>query len=137
MIFPKADIPVLQLSLKKNLDPKEHFELGIALRELRNDDILIIGSGFLTHNMNLLFSKSIDCENFAKWCKEKIILPKNQRDQFFINWKNAPGAEIAHPREEHLIPLHVVLGSTFENDKTSIIYDEMINSFSMTSFMFG
>ena len=134
--YPEADIPILQLSLKNNLDPQYHLNLGKALRKLRYENILIIGSGFLTHNLRLLSRNSLDCENFVKSAKKSIMLPKSERDLNFLNWRSMPGAEIAHPREEHLIPLHVILGLADEDDTPLIVYDEMIQSFSMTSFMF-
>lgn len=118
IMYPDADIPCVQLSLLKNLDPDEHIELGKALTGLQEENILIIGSGFSFHNMRAFFSPSTEAidsmnESFEQWLIETCsspVLNENEREERLINWERAPAARFCHPREEHLLPLHVCYG---------------------------
>lgn len=117
LMFPEARIPCIQLSLLKNLDPQMHIALGRALTSLRNRNILIIGSGMSFHNLKTFFSNTIgsnhEDEVFDRWlvetCTDWSISPK-EREQRLIEWEKAPFARFCHPREEHLLPLHVCYG---------------------------
>ncbi|MGD9659954.1 MAG: class III extradiol ring-cleavage dioxygenase [Porticoccaceae bacterium] len=119
MLFPKANIPCLQLSLKNTLDPEEHIRLGNGLAALKNDDILVIGSGFSFHNLKAFFNpptpQGIEHNNaFDHWLTTLLANPdisEPERSRQLINWQRAPGARFCHPREEHLIPLHVCYGA--------------------------
>ena len=117
IMFPDADIPCVQLSLLNSLDPKTHIQIGKALSELRNDNILIIGSGFSFHNMKAFF-QTMDTpdqknEKFEHWlidtCTNNVITA-NEREEKLETWADAPFARYCHPREEHLLPLHVCYG---------------------------
>lgn len=116
LLFPDADIPCLQLSLIKGLDPAAHLVLGKALRWLRDNNVMIIGSGFSFHNMNEFFtagSEQADELNqaFEHWLSATLTLPDTrEREQRLMLWSQAPGARFCHPREEHLMPLHVCAG---------------------------
>jgi 4,5-DOPA dioxygenase extradiol len=113
LLFPDADIPCIQLSLIKGLDPATHLALGKALRWLREQNVMIIGSGFSFHNMREFFgsgSAQADELNmaFERWLSETVTLSdRAQCEQRLLNWPQAPGARFCHPREEHLLPLHV------------------------------
>lgn len=117
IMFPDASIPCVQLSLLSSLDPKEHIRIGKALSELRNENLLIIGSGFSFHNMRAFFqsngSPDDKNENFECWlintCTSNNI-PENERERKLEQWHDAPFARYCHPREEHLLPLHVCYG---------------------------
>jgi 4,5-DOPA dioxygenase extradiol len=117
LMYPEADIPCLQLSLVRGLDPARHLALGAALRGLKQEDILVIGSGFSFHNM-AAFSwragRSEDGANdvFQDWLIETCTgsLPQPDRERRLIRWEEAPSARYCHPREEHLLPLHVCVG---------------------------
>lgn len=117
LLFPQADIPCLQLSLIKGLDPAAHLALGAALRWLREQNVMIIGSGFSFHNMQEFFgagSAQADALNqaFEHWLSETLEPPDAaQREQRLLQWTQAPGARFCHPREEHLMPLHVCLSA--------------------------
>ncbi len=124
LMYPDADIPCLQLSLLKNLDPESHINLGEALSELRNRNILVVGSGLSFHNMRALFSFSKESQNQAMQFNSWLINMFRDENQSYenkkealINWKNAPGALFCHPREEHLLPLHVCFGLCKENSE--------------------
>jgi aromatic ring-opening dioxygenase catalytic subunit (LigB family) len=117
LMYPQADIPSIQLSLLRGLDPAAHIALGKALRELLTENILVIGSGFSFHNLNAFFGGTAgapDAANdaFQEWLIETCAgtLSRAEREQRLIAWERAPSARYCHPREEHLLPLHVCLG---------------------------
>ena len=114
LMYPEADIPSVQLSLVKGLDAQTHIELGKALRPLLDEDVLIIGSGFSFHNMReftMSADEEIDQRNddFQNRLIEICTVDANQADReaFLADWESAPNARYCHPREEHLLPLHV------------------------------
>jgi len=117
MMYPAADIPSIQLSLVSGLDTFTHLALGKALRPLMNENILVIGSGFSFHNLRA-FSfdgrDELDPRNdaFQDWLIEVSTGPLTQedRERQLQDWEGAPNARYCHPREEHLIPLHVCSG---------------------------
>lgn len=118
IMYPDADIPSVQLSLASNLDPTLHLHMGRALRELSEDNLLVIGSGFSFHNMKAFFAPETEQakamnESFENWllstCSDTAIDEK-ARERRLAAWKEAPGAGFCHPREEHLLPLHVCYG---------------------------
>jgi len=118
LMYPQADIPVVQLSLMKNLDPAAHIALGEALAPLREQGVLILGSGMSFHNMQAFFSGEATTpaksERFDQWLTETLTgstFTNDERKARLIDWKNAPEARFCHPREEHLLPLHVCFGA--------------------------
>jgi len=118
LMYPDADIPCLQLSLLHNLDPAAHIDIGQALSRLHRDGVLIIGSGFSFHNLRA-FRTPVTPETramneaFEAWlidsCSDSS-LDESERQQRLVAWTSAPGARFCHPREEHLLPLHVCYG---------------------------
>jgi len=118
IMYPKANIPCIQLSLVKGLDPEEHIKMGNALSTLKNENILILGSGFSFHNLRSLLTgnqNDTDSQNeeFEDWLNHTCTshdLSEDQREQKLIEWHKAPHARHCHPREEHLLPLHVCYG---------------------------
>jgi aromatic ring-opening dioxygenase catalytic subunit (LigB family) len=118
IMFPAADIPCVQLSLLKSLNPSEHILLGQALQNLNHDNLLVIGSGFSFHNIPEFFkpiNKESKAQNeaFEAWLIETCSNPnisEKEREQRLIDWQQAPAARYCHPREEHLLPLHVCYG---------------------------
>ncbi len=120
LMYPDADIPCVQLSLLSSLDPEKHIAIGAALSELAKDNILVLGSGFSFHNLRALMRgdpSALDPENeaFEAWLTETCTSPElNEaaRMQRLVAWKQAPAARYCHPREEHLLPLHVCYGVT-------------------------
>jgi len=114
-MFPDADIPVLQVSMP-SLDPRVLFELGRKLAPLRDDGVLIIGSGFTTHNLALArFGDTTGSapewgHEFDAWAKQAV--ESGDVDAILDFEHRAPAARIAHPRTEHFAPLFVSLGAT-------------------------
>lgn len=117
LMFPDADVPVLQLSLLQNLDAGEHLRLGRALAPLRDEGVLIVGSGMSYHNMRGYGDpRSLPVsEAFDHWLAETVALPEAERSARLADWAraSAPAGRLAHPprAEEHLLPLHVVAGA--------------------------
>lgn len=119
IMVPEADIPCVQLSLVDTLDPFAHIEIGRALRTLNNDNILLIGSGFSFHNMKAFFQPETHASrelnhSFEEWLLETCCntgYSEDEREQLLVHWADAPGARYCHPREEHLLPLHVCYGT--------------------------
>ena len=118
IMYPAADIPCIQISLVEGLDAAEHVRIGKAIRDLKTDNLLILGSGFSFHNMQALMShkgSQIDSRNqaFEAWLAETCSAPElsdKERESRLINWEMAPHASYCHPRAEHLLPLQVCYG---------------------------
>jgi aromatic ring-opening dioxygenase catalytic subunit (LigB family) len=108
---PDADIPVVQLSLRADLDPEAHLAVGRALAPLRDEGVLIVGSGMSWHNMRG-FTPAFTAKSqaFDAWLGEAIADP-TRRDEAIRHWDQGPYAREAHPREEHLAPLFVAAGA--------------------------
>jgi aromatic ring-opening dioxygenase catalytic subunit (LigB family) len=111
LVTPAADIPVVQLSLRADLDPSAHLAGGRALRALRDEGVLIVGSGMSWHNMRG-FSPAFTARSaaFDAWIENAVLDPA-RRDAALTDWAAAPHAREAHPREEHLLPLMVAAGA--------------------------
>jgi len=131
LMYPEADIPCLQLSLLSSLDPKAHLELGEALSRLAEQDILIVGSGFSFHNMQAFDwsgAKARDRRNdeFQDWLIDDCTGDHTQQDRKdrLISWAEAPSARYCHPREEHLLPLHVCMG--IAGGPAELVFDDYI-----------
>lgn len=131
LMYPQSDIPALQLSLLHGLDPAQHIALGQALRPLLPENILVIGSGFSFHNMRAFSWQGLNTpdpanEAFQNWLIEVCAgpMPQPEREQRLLEWEKAPSARYCHPREEHLLPLHVCLGMA--NKPAELIFDDYI-----------
>ena len=131
IMYPQADIPSLQISLIRGLDSLAHVAIGNAIRELMQENILVIGSGFSFHNMGAFTwqeSAEGDPANdaFQNWLIDVVAgLPsQEERVNQMVAWEKAPSARYCHPREEHLLPLHVCLGMA--NKSAELIFDDFI-----------
>ncbi|HTJ81718.1 MAG TPA: class III extradiol ring-cleavage dioxygenase [Polyangiaceae bacterium] len=112
LTFPDADVPTVQLSLERGLDPKRHLAMGRALAPLRDEGVFIVGSGMSYHNMRGFGGPGARAsEAFDAWLTAAATAPSGERDEKLIHWDRAPAARESHPREEHLLPLHVVAGA--------------------------
>lgn len=118
IMYPAADIPCVQLSLLQSMDPAAHVRIGKALSPLRRENVLILGSGFSFHNLKAFFAPTngtpdLKNEAFEEWLIDSCTSPNlsaEERETRLIRWREAPFASYCHPREEHLLPLHVCLG---------------------------
>ncbi|MCP8686439.1 DODA-type extradiol aromatic ring-opening family dioxygenase [Marinobacterium sedimentorum] len=140
LAIPDADIPVVQLSLRAGLDPAEHLALGKALAPLRDEGVLIIGSGMSFHNMQRLRQggdrTDPDSIRFDHWLAETVALSQAEREQRLVNWAQAPGGRASHPAEEHLLPLHVIAGAAGEDPGQKVFEDRVMGSV-QSAFIFG
>ncbi|RAK62304.1 DODA-type extradiol aromatic ring-opening family dioxygenase [Phenylobacterium kunshanense] len=133
---PDADIPVVQLSLRADLDPTAHLEAGRALRPLRDEGVLIVGSGMSWHNMRG-FSPAFTerSATFDAWLEAAIRRPLG-REQALASWTDAPFARDAHPREEHLLPLMVAAGAA-TGDPATVAFRDTVMDVVVSAIEFG
>jgi len=117
LAFPRAELPTVQLSLKKGLDPAEHWALGRALAPLRDEGVFIVGSGMSFHNLRAFGRPEMReiSEAFDAWLCEAGQAESSQRKERLLAWADAPKARQVHPREEHLLPLMVIAGAAAED----------------------
>lgn len=140
VIYPAADVPVVQVSLQHDLDPRRHLALGRALTPLRREGVLIIGSGQSYHNMRR-FGKAARAPSaaFDQWLQDTLVhADAAERVARLAAWASAPAARLAHPREEHLIPLMIAAGAA-EADPARCTYHEegIFGGVTASSFRFG
>jgi len=112
IVDPKAEIPVVMLSLRRDLDPAFHIRLGKALAPLRDEGVPIVGSGMSFHDLRTFFTGGEGASAvFDAWLDETAQAPQDEREARLVAWDKAPAARACHPREEHLLPLMVVAGA--------------------------
>ncbi len=128
LMYPNADIPCIQISLIEGLDASSHMEMGKALRKILNGKTLVIGSGFSYHNTMNFSGEGEDARNdeFQEWLIETTTgkISQSGREDRLINWEKAPNARYCHPREDHLLPLHVCAG--LAGKEGNIVFDDKI-----------
>lgn len=124
--WPGAEVPTVQLSLLKGLDPTAHLALGRALAPLRDEGVLILGSGMSFHNLPMFFGRVprelSAARAFHAWLRDTVTAAPAERAHLLRDWAEAPGARAAHPREEHLLPLQVVAGAAGA-DPGAVLFD--------------
>ena len=140
VMYPNAQVPVLQLSLKLPYDAAEHLAVGRALRPMRDEGVLILGSGLSFHNLRLRGPQgAAPSEAFDRWLHDTLEhLPPAARSQHLVAWEQAPAARIAHPIEDHLLPLMVAVGAA-EEEAAATVYHETggMLDWSVSSWRFG
>ena len=140
LMFPEAQIPVVQLSLNSSLDPAAHLAIGRALISLRNEGVLIVGSGMSFHNMRGYGDSRFGpiSDGFDDWLTQAVQATPEARKQELTNWEKAPGARMCHPprAEEHLIPLIVVAGAA-GTDKGTKVFSDRVMETTLSAFQFG
>jgi aromatic ring-opening dioxygenase catalytic subunit (LigB family) len=128
LMYPEADVPVVLLSLKRDYDPAEHIRAGQALQPLRDEGVLIIGSGLNYHNMRGFgrpdaWDVSVQFENYLY---EAVTSAPQERLQKLMDWEQAPSARLAHPREDHLMPLMVAAAAAGEDKGERWVVDKVM-----------
>jgi len=140
LMFPDADIPVVQLALRDDLDPAAHLAAGQALAPLRDEGVLIVGSGMSFHNMRGYGDARFTApsEAFDDWLTRAVEAEAQQRHAALSNWGQAPHAHQCHPAgdEEHLIPLLVAAGAA-GRDKGRKIYSQQVLKTQLSAYRFG
>lgn len=118
LTYPDAKVPTIQLSLKAGLDPEEHLAIGRALAPLRDEGVLIVGSGFLTHNMRFAFRADTPswATEFDAWAAD--VLARHDHDALLDFEARGPAAHIALPTTEHFVPVIVAAGAAPDRAET-------------------
>ncbi|XP_074311662.1 4,5-DOPA dioxygenase extradiol-like [Silene latifolia] len=124
LMYPETDIPVCQLSVQSHLDGTHHYNVGRALAPLKDEGVLIIGSGSATHNLGDLRRDSNEvvtwAQEFDHWLEQALITGRYQDVNDFE--KKAPHGKKAHPQPDHFYPLHVAIGAAGEKAKAELIH---------------
>lgn len=127
LMYPKADIPVVQVSVNPEAAMEKQYELGRAIRELGKEDVLIIGSGSTVHNLATVDWSSDKTEEWAvefdNWLVQKV--ENNDKEALFNYRQLAPYAKRAVPREEHIVPMYIAMGSG-NKDKPKLLHQSYI-----------
>jgi 4,5-DOPA dioxygenase extradiol len=123
LMYPNADIPVVQVSVNPELAMEKQYELGKAIRELGKEDILVIGSGSTVHNLGTVDWNAVKAEDWAvefdNWLIDKV--ENNDKKALFKYRETAPYAKRAIPREEHIVPMFIAMGSG-NKDKPKLLH---------------
>jgi aromatic ring-opening dioxygenase catalytic subunit (LigB family) len=141
LTFPDADMPAVQLSLEAGLDPARHLAIGRALAPLRDEDVLLVGSGMSFHDLRAFGRLPAEArgprsEPFDTWLRQAVVADPAARAAELTRWETAPAARAAHPREEHLLPLMVMAGAAGD-DQGRIAFHDTFAGFHITAVHFG
>jgi aromatic ring-opening dioxygenase catalytic subunit (LigB family) len=141
LVYPAADVPLVQLSLQRELDPKAHLALGRALAPLRDEGVLIVGSGMSFHNLRTFYSPdprvAVAAEAFDAWLTDAVEeKDPAAREAKLVAWASAPAALAAHPRSEHLVPLFVAAGAAGADIGRRTFHDHIFGK-AYSGFQFG
>ncbi|MGC9963703.1 MAG: class III extradiol ring-cleavage dioxygenase [Acidimicrobiales bacterium] len=140
-MYPEAKMPLVQLSLRSDFDPAEHIKVGELIAPLRDEGVLIVGSGFSYHDTRGMRSGAgaEASAAFDRWLSDTLITSSpDERRRRLVGWSEAPAARAAHPREDHLIPLMVAVGAAGD-DVGARIYDQsdFMGEITVSSYRFG
>jgi aromatic ring-opening dioxygenase catalytic subunit (LigB family) len=139
LMFPAADVPVVMLSMRSTYDPDEHIRVGRALAALRDEGVLIVGSGMTYHNLRDMGRKDSApiAEAFESYLNSAIAQSDwRTRNDMLVHWESGPGARLAHPNEDHLIPLMVVAGAAAEDSGRQLFVESALKV-PVASYEFG
>lgn len=138
LAYPDADVPAVQLSLEAGLDPAAHLAIGRALLPLRNEGVFIIASGMTFHNLRAFWNPAANAssEAFDAWLRDTMSHETMTRDERLTQWMMAPAARLAHPREEHLIPLMVAAGAA-GSDPAVLAFNGTMVGHRLSGYHFG
>lgn len=139
VMYPNADVPILQVSLKHGYDPRDHLALGRALAPLRDEGILIVGSGLSYHNLRRFGPAAREpSAQFDAWLDDAMNSAPARRTEQLIAWETAPPARICHPQEDHLVPLMAAVGAAESETATRVYHDtEAYGGVTASSYRFG
>lgn len=139
VMWPEADVPCFQVSMQQGYDPAAHFALGRALAPLRDEGVLIVGSGLSYHNLRLFGpAAKVPSAAFDAWLSETLDLGAKARTARLLDWETAPYARTCHAREDHLVPLFAALGAAEDETATRVYHDENVfGGVTASSWRFG
>ncbi len=138
LMYPGADIPIVQLSLRADLDAEFHLALGEVITPFRDDGMLIVGSGMSYHSMPGFGTGRAgeESERFDQWLTDACTTTPKARRRALAGWAESPAARAAHPREEHLLPLMVAAGAA-EGDRGSRVFTDVVMGARVSAYAFG
>ncbi len=138
LTLPDANVPTIQLSLQEGLDPERHLAIGKALAPLRDEGVLLVGSGMSFHNLRDFGRPSGRSSSvaFDEWLRRIVVGDAPTRDADLARWSSAPSARHAHPREEHLLPLMVMAGAAGA-DRGRVVYSDTFGGARISAVHFG
>ncbi|MBW4024912.1 MAG: dioxygenase [Proteobacteria bacterium] len=139
--FPEAKIPVVELSVRRDMDPTAHIAIGRALAPLREAGVLIVATGMSYHNLRGFFSAdprmTEAAQVFDGWLTAAVCdTDPAERERRLAAWETAPAARLCHPQEEHLLPLMVAAGAA-GSDAASHVYSDRVFGKALSGFRFG
>jgi aromatic ring-opening dioxygenase catalytic subunit (LigB family) len=140
VMYPSADVPVLQLSLKTGYDVDTHLAAGRALAPLRDEGVLIVGSGLSYHNLRLFGPQAkAPSAAFDAWLQQALKPASAEaRAASLRQWEQAPAARMSHPQEDHLVPLMVAAGAAGDDPSTLVYHDaHVFGGVTASSWRFG
>lgn len=139
-LYPEAEMPVVQLSIRADFDPAAHLAAGRLLAPLRDEGVLIVGSGLSFHNLRALGNPAAQAPSqmFDRWLQQSLVdLSGDERAGRLLQWEVAPAARVAQPREDHLLPLHVAAGAAGSDAGEMIYHEDHFMGVAASSFRFG
>ncbi|HWV37358.1 MAG TPA: class III extradiol ring-cleavage dioxygenase [Vulgatibacter sp.] len=137
LAYPGAEIPTVQLSLQRGLDPATHLAMGRALAPLRDEGVFIVGSGMTYHDLRNFGPRALPIsEAFDAWLRAAGTAAPAERDRLLERWEEAPMARRAHPREEHLLPMMVIAGAAGE-DRGEVAYGGTYAGVRLSAYHYG
>lgn len=139
LMYPQADMPLIEVSMRHDYDPAQHMALGRVLAPLRDEGVLIVGSGLSYHNLAEFGPRArVPSEAFDTWLNQALALPPAERRQAVLNWEQAPCARQCHAQEDHLVPLFAALGAA-EEEPAACVYHQtgIFGGVTASSFRFG
>ena len=137
LAYPDADVPTVQLSLQRGLDPAVHLAMGRALAPPRDEGVFIVGSGMTYHDLRNFGPRALAVsEAFDAWLREAGTASPAERDRLLERWQEAPMARRAHPREEHLLPMMVIAGAAGA-DRGTVAYGGTFAGVRLSGYHFG
>jgi 4,5-DOPA dioxygenase extradiol len=147
-IYPGVDVPVLPLAFPPDWSPQQLFQLGRALAPLRDDGVLVMGSGSITHNLRMVFSRRAhdrtaaddepemaESAAFRRWFVERSAA--SDHEALFDYRRQAPHAALMHPTDEHLLPWYVAAGAGHEGPAVRIHDSVTVGCLGMDAYAFG
>jgi aromatic ring-opening dioxygenase catalytic subunit (LigB family) len=140
-MYPEAELPLLQLSIRDGYDPTEHIKVGELIAPLRDEGVLIVGSGLSYHDLRGMRSAAgaQASATFDRWLNDTLVESSpEERRQRLLHWSQAPAARAAHPREDHLIPLMVAVGAAGDDAGARIYHESnFMGAITVSSYRFG
>lgn len=139
-IWPDATVPVVQMSIRRDYDPALHLAAGRLLAPLRAEGVAILGSGLSYHNLRAMGAAgAAPSRAFDDWLHQALVdASPLHREAMLLDWQAAPAARLVHPREDHLMPLHVAVGAAHDEPGATIYHqDDFFGTLTASSFRFG